>query len=516
MADAIVPLRERMEKTDRVRLTGPGTDLRFSIKGIGVVPVRGPPQPARRRVLHGARARFRERHDHVQHAVALPGHDVTSRCSFTFEGGRIVRATGEPAGQARRAARHRRRRALHRRVLARLQPARPPSDEGHAVRREDRRARSTSRRARPTRIADNGNRSQIHWDLVLIQRPEYGGGEVWFDGELVRKDGLFVVPGARGPEPGALASSPRARRGRESDAMIQLQNLRYSIGPRVLFERLDWVLGARRPRRAGRPERRGQDHADQGPARRDRARVRQRASWRAGRGSATCRRRPPSASTAPCSSARSRRTAQPARHARGAGRAPPVAAGDRARRSRASSALLERAGELQHQLDLHDEHALEPEARRVLAGLGFSRDRPGPARSPSSRAAGACARRSRRCCSPIPRCCSSTSRRTISTCPAMEWLEDYLEEFRGGLVVVSHDRVFLDRVADEVRELDHGELTEYPMTFTRYLEERGAASRADRGAERAARPAHRPARRASSSVSARRTRKRRRRAARRR
>ena len=36
-------------------------------------------------------------------------------------------------------------------------------------------------------IADNGNRSRIHWDLVLIQRPDYGGGEIWFDGELLRK-----------------------------------------------------------------------------------------------------------------------------------------------------------------------------------------------------------------------------------------------------------------------------------------------------------------------------------------
>ena len=40
--------------------------------------------------------------------------------------------------------------------------------------------------------ADNGNRSAIHWDLVMIQRPECGGGEIWFDGELIRKDGLFV------------------------------------------------------------------------------------------------------------------------------------------------------------------------------------------------------------------------------------------------------------------------------------------------------------------------------------
>ncbi len=40
--------------------------------------------------------------------------------------------------------------------------------------------------------AGNGNKSQVHWDMVCIQRPEYGGGEIWFDGKLIRKDGLFV------------------------------------------------------------------------------------------------------------------------------------------------------------------------------------------------------------------------------------------------------------------------------------------------------------------------------------
>ena len=40
---------------------------------------------------------------------------------------------------------------------------------------------------------DNGNKSAVHWDLVYIQRPEYGGGEIWFDDVLIRKDGVFVV-----------------------------------------------------------------------------------------------------------------------------------------------------------------------------------------------------------------------------------------------------------------------------------------------------------------------------------
>jgi hypothetical protein len=49
--------------------------------------------------------------------------------------------------------------------------------------------------------ADNGNHSALHWDLVCIQSPEYGGGEIWFDGKLFRKDGLFVLPELLGLNP---------------------------------------------------------------------------------------------------------------------------------------------------------------------------------------------------------------------------------------------------------------------------------------------------------------------------
>lgn len=49
--------------------------------------------------------------------------------------------------------------------------------------------------------ADNGNRSSVHWDLVLIQTPEYGGGEIYFDDRLVRKDGRFVIDELKGLNP---------------------------------------------------------------------------------------------------------------------------------------------------------------------------------------------------------------------------------------------------------------------------------------------------------------------------
>ena len=47
----------------------------------------------------------------------------------------------------------------------------------------------------------NGNRSAIHWDLVLVQTPEYGGGEIWFDDVLIRKDGRFTLPELDGLNP---------------------------------------------------------------------------------------------------------------------------------------------------------------------------------------------------------------------------------------------------------------------------------------------------------------------------
>ena len=52
----------------------------------------------------------------------------------------------------------------------------------------------------------NGNPSAIHWDTVLIQRPEYGGGEIWFDDVLIRKDGLFVLPELQALNPDQLGA----------------------------------------------------------------------------------------------------------------------------------------------------------------------------------------------------------------------------------------------------------------------------------------------------------------------
>jgi aminopeptidase len=51
---------------------------------------------------------------------------------------------------------------------------------------------------------DNGNQSSLHWDMVSIQTVKMGGGEIWFDGKLVRKDGQFVPAALQGLNPERL------------------------------------------------------------------------------------------------------------------------------------------------------------------------------------------------------------------------------------------------------------------------------------------------------------------------
>lgn len=59
--------------------------------------------------------------------------------------------------------------------------------------------------------AFNGNTSAVHWDLVSIQRPDYGGGEIYFDDVLVRKDGLFVIDSLKGLNLGKFKINKKSR-----------------------------------------------------------------------------------------------------------------------------------------------------------------------------------------------------------------------------------------------------------------------------------------------------------------
>jgi aminopeptidase len=53
---------------------------------------------------------------------------------------------------------------------------------------------------------DNGNRSQIHWDMVMMQDAKHGGGEIYFDDKLIRKDGIFTMSELSGLNPEKLGA----------------------------------------------------------------------------------------------------------------------------------------------------------------------------------------------------------------------------------------------------------------------------------------------------------------------
>ena len=205
MRDAMQPLVARMQRTDRVHIKSPGTDLRFSIKDIGVIPCFG-----ERNIPDGECFTAPVR-DSVEGVIAYNTPSVYlgttyDRLTFTFEKGRIVEASGQPQDQLERlldadeGARYIGEFSLgfNPHVLHPMKDTLFDEKIAGSLHLTPGQCYETT---------DNGNRSRVHWDLVLIQRPEYGGGEVWFDGELIRKDGLFVTPELMGLNPERLGAA---------------------------------------------------------------------------------------------------------------------------------------------------------------------------------------------------------------------------------------------------------------------------------------------------------------------
>ncbi len=188
-------LKALMEKTDRVEVKGPGTDLRFSIKGISAIICGGD-----RNIPDGEVFSCPVR-DSVQGHVTFNAPTIYQSIAFDnirlgFRDGKIVEATSNQTEKLNKildsdpGARYIGEFSLgfNPRVL---EPMRDILfDEKIAG----------SFHFTPGQAyeeADNGNRSQVHWDMVNIQRPEYGGGEIYFDGKLIRRDGEFLLPQLR-------------------------------------------------------------------------------------------------------------------------------------------------------------------------------------------------------------------------------------------------------------------------------------------------------------------------------
>jgi len=190
MAEAQKPLVARMEAADRVRITAPGTELEFSIKGIPVIPCAGDRNipdgevftaPVRDSINGCIRFNTPSRYQGV----------VYETVEFDFKDGKIVSASANETEKlnalldADEGARYCGEWAIgvNNRVREPMLDTLFDEKIGGSFHLTPGNAYD---------IADNGNKSRVHWDLVLIQRPDYGGGEIWFDGELVRKDGRFV------------------------------------------------------------------------------------------------------------------------------------------------------------------------------------------------------------------------------------------------------------------------------------------------------------------------------------
>ncbi len=190
MSDAMEPLVERMNRADRVHITGPGTDLTFSIQGIPAIKCDGKYNIPDGEVYT---APVRESMNGV-----ISYNTVSQEQGFTYdnivfhvEKGKIVKADANNTKRINE-------------ILDTDEGARYFGEFAFGVNPYilhpmkdtlfDEKICGSIHLTPGACYEDapNGNKSAVHWDLVLIQRPDYGGGEIWFDDELIRKDGLFV------------------------------------------------------------------------------------------------------------------------------------------------------------------------------------------------------------------------------------------------------------------------------------------------------------------------------------
>jgi len=190
MAKAMVPLEQRMKKADRVHLKGPGTDLTFSIKGIGAKMCKGD-----RNIPDGEVFSCPVKNSvngHIQfNTPTIYSGTRFDNVRLEFNDGKVVKGTANNTKRLNEildtdaGARYIGEFSLGFNPYIQTPMCDILFDEKIAG----------SLHFTPGQAyeeCDNGNRSAVHWDMVLIQRPEWGGGEVWFDGELIRKDGRFL------------------------------------------------------------------------------------------------------------------------------------------------------------------------------------------------------------------------------------------------------------------------------------------------------------------------------------
>jgi aminopeptidase len=192
MDKAMDALKALMERTDKVRLVAPGTDLTFSIKGLPAIKCAGNMNIPDGEV-YTAPVKYSVNGTIAYNTPSLEAGFTFTDIKFTFKDGKIIEATANDTARINNqldideGARYVGEFAIGVNPYITFPMKDTLFDEKIAG----------SIHFTPGSCYDdcnNGNKSSQHWDIVLIQTPEYGGGEIWFDDVLIRKDGMFVLP----------------------------------------------------------------------------------------------------------------------------------------------------------------------------------------------------------------------------------------------------------------------------------------------------------------------------------
>jgi len=207
MIPGMKALADAMMATDQVHITGQGTDLKFSIKGMNAIPCGGEYNIPDGEVFTAPIK------DSVNGVLQYNCPTIYQGVSFenirlVFKHGKVVEATAnntkrlneilDTDGGARFIGEF----ALgfNPHILNPMQDILFDEKIAGSFHFTPGKCYETT---------DNGNKSSIHWDMVCIQRPEYGGGEIRFDGKVIRKDGLFVPKALQKLNPDYLLGKQR-------------------------------------------------------------------------------------------------------------------------------------------------------------------------------------------------------------------------------------------------------------------------------------------------------------------
>jgi len=199
MSKAMDSLVKFMEKTDMVRITGRDTDLSFSIKGLPAIKCAG------RHNIPDGEVFTAPVKDSVNGVITYNTPAVYQGITFEnirleFKDGRIIKASANETERINKIFDTDEGARYVGEFSVGLNPhiEKPMKDTLF-----DEKIKGSIHFTPGSSYDDcfNGNKSAIHWDLVYIQRLEYGGGEIWFDDTLVRKDGVFVPEELKGLNP---------------------------------------------------------------------------------------------------------------------------------------------------------------------------------------------------------------------------------------------------------------------------------------------------------------------------